>query len=65
MNIKKNPKADPECKSCGGYGRVNVGSICYGFGARPDIIECMCILYRKLGIDPNKPKIPKPKEDKK
>lgn len=47
----KDPNADPNCKGCNGYGKVNVGSICYGFGAEPKMIQCMCVLYKKLGMN--------------
>lgn len=47
------PNANPNCKACHGYGMVNVGSICYGFGAEPKLFECMCILYKKLKMEDN------------
>lgn len=49
--MEKDPRADPNCKTCNGYGIVDIsGNICYGFGAKPEIDECMCILYKKLGM---------------
>jgi hypothetical protein len=45
-----NEKADPDCKWCNGYGSVNVGTICTGFGGEPESIDCMCITYKAIGF---------------
>jgi hypothetical protein len=48
------PKVDPDCKWCNGYGRVNIGNVCSGFGAELGPYEdCMCITYRKIGMVKN------------
>jgi len=48
------PKVDPDCKWCNGYGRVNIGNVCSGFGAKLGPYEdCMCITYRKIGMVKN------------
>ena len=49
IETEKN-RADPDCDACHGSGKVNVGSICTGFGGKPEYIECMCVLYNKIGM---------------
>ena len=49
--IEKDPEADPNCKVCNGYGRVNFGNICTGFGGTVETMSCMCKVYKKIGIN--------------
>lgn len=50
--MELNKDADPNCKACHGYGLVSIGTICTGFGGEPESIECMCVLYKKIGMNP-------------
>lgn len=47
----KDPDAIQDCKTCHGWGKVNIGSICTGFGGEPSMIDCMCKVYKKIGMD--------------
>lgn len=45
---------DPECEWCNGFGRVNIGNVCSGFGGKLGPYEdCMCITYKKIGFKKN------------
>lgn len=46
----KDKDADPNCEACHGFGMVNIGSICTGFGGKPEYVDCMCKVYKKIGI---------------
>ncbi len=47
-------KIDLDCNWCNGYGKVNIGNICSGFGAElGPYEECMCVVYNQIGFKKN------------
>ncbi len=50
--MSQNPEAISDCKWCHGTGRVNYGNVCSGFGGRVETTTCMCLVYKKIKMDP-------------